>query len=47
MSHKRRNGKLMWRSKRANHRRVGSISLEKSQFCRHFRRKLKRALRIN
>ena len=39
MGHKRRNGKLRWRSKRANHGRMGGRGKEKNPFCRDFRRK--------
>jgi hypothetical protein len=45
MAHRRRNGKLHWRSKRANHGRMGSKGFEKSLFCRAFRRKAKLFLR--
>ena len=44
MAHKRRNGKLHWRNKRANHGRKPVHGKEKSRFCRDFRRKLKRAV---
>ena len=47
MSHKRRNGKLRWRSKRANHGKMGSISKEKGQFNRQYRRKSKGKLRLH
>ena len=36
----RRNMKFVsWRTKKANHGRLGSIGKEKSQFCRYRRRK--------
>jgi hypothetical protein len=38
----RRNGRLFWRSRRANHGRKPHAGKEKSQFCRHFRRSGKR-----
>ncbi|MFW6155225.1 MAG: hypothetical protein ACOC95_08415 [Planctomycetota bacterium] len=48
MAHRRRNGKLRrWRSKRANHGRLGGVSFEKSRFRRAFRRKTKLYLRAH
>ena len=38
MGHKRRNGKLGWRNKRANHGIKPGKGKEKSRFCRTFRR---------
>lgn len=44
MAHKRRNDKLThWRSKKANHGRMGSKGQEKSAFSRYRRRKNKTA----
>ena len=42
MGHKRRNGKLLWRNKKANHGVKPAKGKEKSRFCRDFRRKHKR-----
>ena len=42
MAHMRRNGKLYWRSKRANHGAKGHCGKEKSRFSRDFRRSGKR-----
>lgn len=44
MAHKKRNGKLAWRSKRANHGVKPRGGKEKSRFCRAFRRSRKSAL---
>ena len=44
MAHKKRNGKLGWRSKRANHGIKPRGGKEKSRFCRAFRRSRKSAL---
>jgi len=41
MAHKRKTGKLLWRNKRANHGIKPGKGLEKSRFCRAFRRKHK------
>lgn len=46
MAHKRRNGKFLMKSKRANHGRLGSLGSEKSQFCNHFKRKRGSALKV-
>lgn len=46
MAHKRRNGKFLTKARRANHGRLGSLGAEKSQFCRHLRRKRKGALKV-
>ena len=43
MAHKRRNGKLGWRSKAANHGRKPHCGKEKSRFSRDFRRSRKLA----
>jgi hypothetical protein len=40
----RRNGKLGWRTKGANHGRKPHCGKEKSRFCRHFRRSRKGAV---
>jgi len=48
MSHRRRNGKLRrWRSKRANHGRMGGVGFEKGLFRRAFRRKDKTFLKAH
>ena len=39
MAHKKRNGKMHWRNKRANHGAKPAKGREKSQFRRDFRRK--------
>ena len=44
MAHKRRNGKLLWRNRRANHGSKPGRGKEKSRFCRDFRRKLKKTV---
>ncbi len=44
MGHKRRNGKLSWRSKKANHGIKPGKGKEKSRFCRDFRRKHKKTV---
>lgn len=41
MAHMRRNGKLGWRSKAANHGVKPHAGKEKSRFCKHFRRSRK------
>jgi hypothetical protein len=46
MAHKRRNGTMYWRSKRARHNALGSRGREKSQFSRDFTRKGKRKLEL-
>ena len=45
MAHRRRNARFLWRSKRANHGRMGSLGAEKSTFCRQYSRKRGRRLR--
>ncbi len=47
MAHKKRNGKFLWRSKRANHGRMGCAGREKSGFCRAFRRKHKKSVTVS
>ena len=39
MAHMRRNAKFQIRRKKANHGRLGSLGVEKSQFDRYRRRK--------
>ncbi len=39
MAHRKRNGKLRWRNRRANHGVKPHAGKEKSDFCRAFRRK--------
>ena len=41
MAHRKRNGKLGWSSKRANHGRKPHAGKEKSKFDRDFRRSRK------
>jgi hypothetical protein len=43
MAHKKKNAKLAWRSKRANHGAKPGRGREKSAFCRAFRRSQKHA----
>lgn len=44
MAHKRRNSKLLWRSKRANKGVKPARGKEKSRFRREFRRTLRRGV---
>jgi hypothetical protein len=39
MGHQKRNGKFQWRSKRANHGKLGGRGKEKSDFRRYRRSK--------
>jgi hypothetical protein len=45
MAHNRRNGRFLWRSKKANHGRMGALGAEKSSFNRQYSRKRGRRLR--
>ncbi len=44
MAHKRRNAKLGWRTRRANHGVKPTRGKEKSRFCRAFRRSRRSAV---
>ena len=47
MAHKRRNGKLRWRNKKACHGRKGGVGGEKSDFRRDFWRQDKKYLKAH